>query len=472
VIGTTPAFSFKDIAMDKLLKLQQARAAALARAEAMVDASGKFVAGCDKKGWDTAMAEVATLDGEIKTEQERLDAEANEADASAKRAEAMAAARTGPGSRTRANTEGTGRPIVTHQRERVEADSKRGFKSAGEFGMAVMSAMRPGAAMHFDERLAPLNAISGMGQTVGADGGFLVPPEFSTEIWDGLNNGVDNLLDRCDKYTVEGESLTFVANAETSRATGSRYGGIRAYWLAEGSQMTGSNPKFRELKLEPHQLGVFVPVTDKLLRNSQIALGQYLLRAATDEINFLVSDSIINGTGVGKPKGILSSAARVTVSKENAQAADTIVAANINKMWSRCHARARKNAVWFINQDIEPQLELLSMAVGTGGLPIYLPPGGIADAPNARLKGRPVIPIEFCSTLGDEGDIILADLGVYAAGIRGGIESAMSMHLRFDYNESVFRFLFEADGQPWTAAPITPFKGSNTLAPFVTLEAR
>ena len=52
------------------------------------------------------------------------------------------------------------------------------------------------------------------------------------------------------------------------------------------------------------------------------------------------------------------------------------------------------------------------------------------------------------------------------------IESAMSMHLRFDYNESVFRWLFAVDGQPWVISSLTPAKGSNTLSPFVTLQTR
>ncbi len=115
---------------------------------------------------------------------------------------------------------------------------------------------------------------------------------------------------------------------------------------------------------------------------------------------------------------------------------------------------------------------MLSQVVGTGGVPVYLPPGGIADTPNARLKGRPVMPIEACATLGTEGDIILADMRAYVTGLKGGIDSAMSMHLRFDYAETAFRFMFSADGQPWLASAITPFKGSNTLSPFVTLATR
>ena len=82
------------------------------------------------------------------------------------------------------------------------------------------------------------------------------------------------------------------------------------------------------------------------------------------------------------------------------------------------------------------------------------------------------MPIEQCQTLGTEGDIILTNLNYYCAGVKGGIDSAMSMHLRFDYNESVFRFIFQVDGEPWLADSLTPFKGSNTVGPTVTLQTR
>lgn len=368
------------------------------------------------------------------------------------------------------NGEGFKAGDVVNHGPRLLKDPKRGFTGLGEFSMIVRSAtLRPEA---MDKRLALMAAATGMSQGVGSDGGFLVPPQFSTAIWDGLNKGIDTLLGRTDQYTVEGESITFNANAETSRATGSRYGGVRGYWFAEAAQMTSSKPTFRQVKLEPQQLGVLVYLTDKLMKNSSIALEQYVTRAATEEINFLVSDAIINGTGAGQPLGIVGHAATVSVAAESGQAAATIVKANIDKMWARCHARARNNAVWFINQDIEPQLENLAMAVGTGGVPVYLPPGGIADTPNARLKGRPVIPIEYCATLGTVGDIILADLSAYTTGTMGGVESAMSMHLRFDYNETALRFIFAVDGRPWLASALTPFKGTNPLSPIVTLATR
>lgn len=361
--------------------------------------------------------------------------------------------------------------VVTGGKPVIESDPKRGFaRGVGEFATAVMNAMTPGKVSN-DPRLQFLAAATGMNQAVGSEGGFLVPPQFSQTIYEGLQNEDENILARTDNYTVTGESLTFPANAETSRANGSRWGGVRGYWIAEAAQITSSKPTLRQVRIEPQQLAVLTYVTDKLLANA-VALEQYITRAAVSEINFLSGDAFFNGTGAGQPVGVIGHAATISVAKETGQAAATLVSANINKMWSRLHAKARKNAVWYINQDVEPQLHELNITVGTGGLPAYLPPGGLSDAPYATLKGRPVIPVEWCATLGTVGDVVLCDPKAYVMGVRGGIDSAMSMHLRFDYAETAFRWMYAVDGQPWLASAITPYKGTNTLSPVVTLATR
>lgn len=366
---------------------------------------------------------------------------------------------------------------VTHLHDRVLDDPRRGFAHMGEFALRVVDAYNPGLGQPDDRLLRIQAAASGMNTGLGSQGGYLIPPEFSTQIWDGLNAMPDNLMQYCDVYPVTGSSLIFPANAETSRATGSRYGGVRAYWLAEAAQMTSSAPTFRQMKLEPHKLGVLVFATDELLSNAT-ALDTYIRRAAGEEIMWLVNDAIINGIGVGMPLGILhaNAQATITVAKEGTQEADTFLLENVNKMYARMHARARVGARWFINQDVEPQLEALNAVVGTGGLPVYIasPTGypNVAEPPQNRLKGRPVQPIEYCKTLGDRGDVVFANLNFYAVGVRGGVSEAMSIHLRFDYDEVAFRFLFQVDGQPWLQQPLTPAYSALTLSPFVTLEAR
>ena len=128
--------------------------------------------------------------------------------------------------------------------------------------------------------------------------------------------------------------------------------------------------------------------------------------------------------------------------------------------------------MWLINQDIEPQLDDLQMVIGTGGVPIYLPPGGLSDTPFARLKGRPVIPVEYCPTLGTVGDIILVNLNEYMLVDMGAPQQASSMHVAFTTDEMAFRVTYRVDGHPLWKSALTPFKGSATQSPIVALATR
>ena len=94
--------------------------------------------------------------------------------------------------------------------------------------------------------------------------------------------------------------------------------------------------------------------------------------------------------------------------------------------------------------------------------------------PFATLMGRPVIPHEVCETLGDKGDILLANFRAYmTVRWQGGIRAETSIHLWFDYDMTAFRFILRIAGQPWWGKAATPRSGSgNTLSPFVTLDER
>lgn len=356
-------------------------------------------------------------------------------------------------------------------RPAVADDPKRGFKNYAHFATRILDA---GANVRQDEMLMQVAAGTGMTQAVNADGGVLVPPAFSKNIWDGVLTRSNSLLSYCFDVPVDpgNESITIPAIAESSRANGSRMGGVQGYWKDELTVLTESKPTFRQIKLTPHELYVFMYCSDKLLRNAPGTVSALLEKSGADEIAFKLGDAIINGTGVGMPLGVVGHAATVSVAKEQGQAAATIVLKNLAKMRSRMHVNYRPGAVWFVNPDTEVALNTLEFPVGTGGVPGFLPPGGLSATPYSTLYGQPVIPIEYCATLGTVGDIIYANLSAYAAAVRGMVDSQYSMHLKFDYAQTAFRMIFEMDGQPFLKAPITPFKGSNTTSPIVTLDTR
>jgi HK97 family phage major capsid protein len=113
----------------------------------------------------------------------------------------------------------------------------------------------------------------------------------------------------------------------------------------------------------------------------------------------------------------------------------------------------------------------MAYAIGAGGSLVYMPPGGLTASNYGTLKNRPVISCEFCQTLGTAGDIMLVDLSRYLMIDKGDIQSASSIHLKFDYDETVFRWVYRVDGQPKDKTYITPYKGSNYQSPFIVLNS-
>ncbi len=356
---------------------------------------------------------------------------------------------------------------VTEKPEVKPAPQKPEEKRFGTLGEQLLAAYR--AAMpggHTDERLST-RAASGLNESTPSDGGFLVQQDFVKELLKRTyETGI--LASKVKKIPISTNANGLKINAvdEDSRANGSRWGGVQTYWEAEADEHTGSKPKFRQMELSLKKLTGLCYATDELLQDAA-ALEAVIRQAFAEEFGFKMDDAILSGSGEGEPLGILNSGALVKVEKEKDQK-DIITVENLIKMWNRLWSKSRANAVWYINQEIEPYLYTLKL----GDKPVYIPAGGISEKPYGTIFGRPVVPLEQCNAAGEVGDIILADVGQYLLIDKGGIKAASSIHVRFLYDENVFRFIYRVDGKPIWNKPLAPYKGKATVSPFITLDKR
>jgi HK97 family phage major capsid protein len=348
-----------------------------------------------------------------------------------------------------------------------EADTP--FKSIGEQLEAVkVASLSQGRTMH--PRLQAIKQL-GANETIGSEGAFLLEPTFVQALLTPLHEA-GPFSSRAAKLAIGPNSngVTVRAVDEASRADGSRWGGIRGYRLAEAATKQPSEPAFRLAELRLKKYAVLMYATEELLQDTT-ALGGIMQQGAAEELDFMINDDICNGLGVGGPQGILKSGCLVTVDKEAGQGAATFTTQNVFKMWARLHPRSKANATWFINTEVTPQLYQLSLSVGTGGMPMYMTPGSLPDSPSGSLLGKPVVETEFNAALGTVGDIILADMSQYIM-IDRDVQAASSIHIQFTTDQVAFRFVYRCDGQTKWSAPLTPYKGSSTLSPFVTLATR
>lgn len=342
-------------------------------------------------------------------------------------------------------------------------DPRYGFQSYGGFAHAVMQA---GVRGVIDQRLEMVAAASTYGSEGNMqDGGFLVPPEFSREVF-SHSLEEDAILPLTDDYPVEGNSLTFPRDETTPWGTD----GIRAYWAAEAAAATATKPKGSVATLRTSKLLALVPVTDELAQDAN-ALERYIGRKTAESIRWKTNLAFWAGNGVGQPLGWFGHASQVSVAKETGQTAATVVADNVAKMYARIPGANKRSAVWMMNDDVFPQIVTMKL----GDQPVWTPPNsGMKDAPAGFLLGRPIMLTQLCQTLGTQGDIAFVNWKGYRTITKAGagIETATSMHLYFDAAQTAFRAMFRTDGQPAAASYITPNNGSSNLSHFVVLDTR
>jgi len=342
----------------------------------------------------------------------------------------------------------------------------------GEFLAAVRYAGIHGADPNVVRSLQTRTA-AGASEQVPGDGGFAVPAEFSRQLVERAYL-TGTIMSRCMQMPItKGSSIAFPQFDESSRADGSRFGGVKSYWANEADTLTATKPKFLRSELTAKKLIGLAYLTEELFQDTA-ALDVFATAAFSQELRFRIEDSIVNGDGSGKPLGILKSPALVTVAKQGGQASGTIVAQNVIDVWARTWAPSRATSVWLAHPDAEAQLINLTVAVGTSGgseLSLYKPTENPDEQPFNLMLGRPVIPIEQCQVPGTPGDLILADFSRYVLALRE-VRTQISMEVKFLTDEDAFRFVVRVDGQPLDARPLTPFNGTNTTSPFVTIAAR
>lgn len=350
------------------------------------------------------------------------------------------------------------------------------FGQFGEFLMAVASdGMNKGDLGSRDPRLIFQRAPSGANEATPSEGGFLVQTDHSTALLD-LMHEMGEIVNRVRRIPISSNAngIKLPLIDETSRQRGSRFGGVRSYWAAEGDTVADSKPKFGEIELRLNKLMSIGYATEELLQDAA-ALEAIMMRAFAEEMAFEVEDAVVNGNGAGKPLGILNSGALISVAAESGQAAGTVVTDNILKMYDRLPTRSRRNAIWLAtDSQIEPQLSQLTLS--GSGAHIYKPAGMNAATPAnevyGTLLGRPVVPAEYLPALGTVGDLLLVDLDQYLMIDKGGVAQSQSMHVRFLYDEMTFKVTYRVDGQPAWRTPVTTANGATTKSPFVALATR
>jgi HK97 family phage major capsid protein len=332
------------------------------------------------------------------------------------------------------------------------------FRSMREFQRAVEAK---------DPRLFKRRDVQGSAsESVPAGGGFLIGENFEASVLDNALPA-EIIRPRCRVFGItSGEKLRLPCYDNGDRSS-SVFGGLTAQWIAEGGTITPTDPSFKSLELQVNKLILDMKTSSELQEAAAATysanpLEQMLSRA----VGFFLDHEFLNGNGAGRPLGILNSGALIVVSKVAGQDADTIEYRNLADMFGR--SLNPMGSVWIVNQSAVPELLSLSQIGGTASTPV---PVMTESAGTFRILTRPVLFSEHLPALGDQGDIILADLSAYGILIRSGATLQSSAAAYWGTDQIGLRMRLRIDGQPLLDSPVQPHLGA-TLSPFVTLAAR
>ena len=340
------------------------------------------------------------------------------------------------------------------------------WKSGGEFYHSVMKAgmgettEKMGAYME--------KAPAGQNTIMDSEGGFLVPLESSMQLVTSMDENAV-IAPRCQPLPINNRiELPYIRDFDKSSSWA---GGVQVAWGKEAGTLSESSAEFGQVELKLNKLHAYVPATDEILDDSAVSMEMIINMLAGIALAKETDHQIINGNGAGRPRGIITDAATISIAKTSGQANGTFTFVNALKMWSAISNR--NSAVWLMNRQVEEQYWQMNQIVGTGGSSVIVTNG--RERLPSTLLGAPIIVTEHCQLAGTVGDVILTDLSQYLYATKAGgpdVKSATSIHVKFVTDEVVFRFTKRVDGAGWWKSSQTQKDGTTVISPFVTLAAR
>jgi HK97 family phage major capsid protein len=336
------------------------------------------------------------------------------------------------------------------------------IKTFGDFLVAVQR--------NDTKRLAEVyKTTKALGETGGAAGGFLVPPEFETMLMQVANNA-SIVRPRATVIPVTTNAGSIPAldqyTAPTAGVGNSAFaGGVVAAWEEEAGTLNSTDPAFKQIEWRVHKLGGYTTVSNELLADSAIAIESLLSALFGRAVAAMEDYAFLRGTGVGQPVGILEADCTIGVTT----ASDNVFAlTDAMNMLAQFWPYAGRT-VWIMHPGLIPDLAGSTFGTTGNAMPQIAPREGIGG-PNQLaqpLLGYPVLLSEHMPNPNTD-DAILADLSAYLIFDRQGLTVSFSEHVAFTTDQGTWRFTKRLDGKPWLKSYITLASPSAyTVSPFL-----
>lgn len=328
-----------------------------------------------------------------------------------------------------------------------------------------------------------------MSERIPSEGGFLVPEVLRSEI---LMFALEQSVVRPRARVVPMDSLrTPLPSIDDESHASNVYGGVAAYWTAEGATLSATAPKWGRVELEARKLTAYTTIPNELLQDSITPLDTWFNMFFPRAMAWFEDMAFISGGGVGEPQGYINSPAAISLTPTGG--ANTLQFADVAKMYTRMWPQSLNNAVWLCSPDTLQLLIQIAVAPtygssNTQGVPVAppgwlsmteqaigYPGGGNGDGVTYKLMGRPLvvsekIPSSASGNTTQAGALSFVDFDYYLLGDRQSMQIATSDEYLFTSDLVAYRVIERLDGRVWPQSAITPANGSaDTLSPVVLL---
>ena len=230
-------------------------------------------------------------------------------------------------------------------------------------------------------------------------------------------------------------------------------------WTEMCAKLNELEIDFNQIEVDGYKVGGFIPICNAVLEDSYLNLADEIMDAIGQAIGLALDKAILYGTGVKMPLGIVTRLAQTAEPDDwSANAPDwtdlhvtNILKINPSGMTSEAFfsalllnlGTARPNyttggTFWCMNR--KTRMTILSKAI------TFNAAGAIVAGANGTIpvEGGTIIELPFIP----DNDIIGGYGSLYLLAERAGVQLAMSEHVRFIEDETVFKGTARYDGMP------------------------
>ena len=291
--------------------------------------------------------------------------------------------------------------------------------------------------------------------TQGSDaaGGFLTPEDYQTEL---IKKIATNATIR-NRARVGTTSRDIAKWPKIVYTTDDKYtSGVRLTWTGESPATSTTHrvtdPVFGLYSIPIHTAMASMPISNDLIEDSAFDIAGISSDFMAESFVLGENDAFINGSGIGRPMGILSQVDGDGPESVKSGTAATLLSNGIIDLAYKLPAQYESNAAFIMAKQTEKVIRQLKTTDGFYVWPLNSPMGGFAPAPK-ELLGFQTLRDEFMPAIAANAyPIIFGDLRGYLVLDRVGISVQRLSELYAETNITLLLARKRLGGQtiePW-----------------------